>query len=582
MPKAQRRGQKQEEVVAIDVGTRMTKAVHIRRKGSEYVLVNYALVETPVAEKGLAPETLAELFRKVAQSLGTNCRRVALTAGPSGVVLTHAELAPMPSSDLRKMVKLSPKTYLQQDLPDFLFDCFLRQVPGQSDTTTLLKKKKIRTLVGGVRRRVVEDLLEAARQAGLAVESISVGPVGLTNAYRMLREDSHPEAVALLDIGASNSTINLVYQGELVLTRVVNLGADKFADLLSPAPKAEAAPQGEEDISPEVMQARLQRAIQSFAREVDASVGFFSSQHEKPVTQLMISGGAARSQFVVQAIESELPLSCETWNPASGLVIGLPDQRATELEYDAPQLAVAIGTGLGVLRPDSVRINFLAEEQEQEELRRQDPVRRGYYVAGAAVLAMLLWAGWIGWENVKVKGATRKIDTQLQALEASSNQSLRDARRAAELQTVLDGLLRQGADRFLFAPLLDALQHTTVEGIQFQRVSVDRSILQEEPPKPPPGTPKPKAGTKGAEKKQPIIKERVVVSIMGRNYLDSRNINKLIDVMSQHAFFAGKLRAQQPILLKSLQSRQVDPLDANRTFEFFVIECYWADRELKP
>lgn len=590
MSSAKGSGPKYSEIVAIDVGSRFTKAVCVRLKGAEYVLAGYAIVDTPAGgEKGMSVETLAEHLRKVVRELNTTCRRVALSMGPANAVLTHADLPPMSASELRKMVKLSPKSYLQQELPDHLFDCHVRVPNPQGDTTTLTRRKKSRVLVGAVRRRVVEDVCDAARQAGLVVESVSLGPVGLANAFRLLREDSHPEAVALLDIGSSNSSINLMYQGELVLTRVVNLGSERFADLLMPGSGRGEAGEGEEEVSSEVMQARLQKAILSFAREVDASVGFFSSQYEKPVTELLICGGAARSQFIIQALESELSYSCETWNPARQVTLGLPEARAREVEYDAPQLAVAIGTAVAALRPDAVRINLLAEAREAAEMRRSDPVRRAAYVAVAAVVAVLLWAGCIGWQTWTVRKDARQLENRLQSLQSGSNKSLQDAREAAELQSTLDNLVRQGSTRFLYAPVLDALQHLDVEGIQLQRVQLERSILEETPPKS--AAPAPRAPASGGgrtteatkpAKPKPIIKERVVLTIVGRNYLDSGNLSRLANAISQSPFFRERLRAEQGVLLKGLQSRQVDPSNSDRTFEFFTIECTFTDREMKP
>ncbi len=315
-------------------------------------------------------------------------------------------------------------------------------------------------------------------------------------------------------------------------------------------------------------------------------MGFFSSQYEKPVTELLISGGAARSQFIVQALESELSYSCETWNPARHVTLGLSEARAREVEYDAPQLVVVIGTAVAALRPDAVRINFLAEAQEAVELRRRDPVRRAAYVAGAVVVGVLAWAAGIGWQTWTVRADARRLESRLQSLQSGSDKSLQSVREATALQNTLDNLQRQGASRFYCAPVLSALQHLDVDGVQFQRVQVERSLIEETPPKS--ATPAPAGGGGQATapqkpaKPKPIIKERMVLTIVGRNYLDSRNLNRLTESLARSPFFRERLRAEQGVLLKGLQSRQVDPSNPDRTFEFFTIECTFADREMKP
>jgi len=99
------------------------------------------------------------------------------------------------------------------------------------------------------------------------------------------------------------------------------LGSEKFADVLMP--------EGEEgqELSPDVMQAKLQTAVLTFAREVDASAGFYTSQFERHIGQLFVSGGTARSQLVLQMLESELSFSCESWNLARHLTVDLPERR---------------------------------------------------------------------------------------------------------------------------------------------------------------------------------------------------------------------------------------------------------------
>ena len=53
---------KRDQIVAIDLGSKNTKAIHIQRKGEKLNLVNYALVDAPVYEKNFSADgTDAEL-----------------------------------------------------------------------------------------------------------------------------------------------------------------------------------------------------------------------------------------------------------------------------------------------------------------------------------------------------------------------------------------------------------------------------------------------------------------------------------------------------------------------------------------
>ena len=84
-------------------------------------------------------------------------------------------------------------------------------------------------------------------------------------------------------------------------------------------------------------------------RELRASIDFFEHQQDKPVTQVFVSGGAARSPFIIESLQSELMVPCRSWNPVSFLQPALPPQQLGELEQVAPQLAVATGGAMAAL-----------------------------------------------------------------------------------------------------------------------------------------------------------------------------------------------------------------------------------------
>ena len=81
-------------------------------------------------------------------------------------------------------------------------------------------------------------------------------------------------------------------------------------------------------------------------RELRASLDFFEHQHDRPVTQVFVSGGSARSEMILQMLHAELVAECKTWNPTTFLQMSLPGQQAVEIEHLGSQLAVAVGAAL--------------------------------------------------------------------------------------------------------------------------------------------------------------------------------------------------------------------------------------------
>lgn len=560
-----------DEVVAVDVGARFTKAVHIRRRGDALSLVNYALVRRSADEKPLSIAELADHLRSVVKQLRTTCKNLALTLRHEDVVVLHADLPQAAPSDLRGMIKLNPKAYLGQDLPDHIFDCYFA-APGKEGDTSHRRRRKSRVLVAGARRRVVEDLTDAARLAGLNLVALTPAPVALTNAFRLVRDDSHPDAVALLDLGARHSTINIVGHGEVLLSRVVALGAEKFADVL--APEDEEANARADGVSADAMQARLQQAILTFAREVDASVGFYTSQFERHISQLFVSGGTARSQLVLQMLESELTYSCEGWGLLRHLNTELSEERVRELEYELPQLVVAVGVAVGVMLERAVRINMLAEKLEAAEARRRDPVRRLAFAGAALVGVTLAYSASLGWELWTLRQTVARTIEQVE----NAEKSLQSPERAAAERTAaaIPALYQFATNRVLFAPLLNALQFVTVDGIELQQLSVQRTVER---------TPVTNGVAQGKSQKTFKYTEQVKLTVALRNYGEYPNYEVWQTAVMQYEDFTNTnsptcLREDSPLIVKDRSRYQPDLLKTDRLYSLYLVDIYFRPRPL--
>jgi type IV pilus assembly protein PilM len=259
---------------------------------------------------------------------------------------------------MRQVLKNNTKNYLQQDLPGHVFDCFI--IPpraelngeGKAQSSERLKiggNAKCRVLVAGARKQLVEDMQNAVKQTGLVADHIVPGLLGPVNAFELAMPEIFASGVvALVDIGFKNTSICILQQGELVLSRVVAIGGDRLTTGLAESlgiSYAEA--EGIKVGMPGEVQSSLEALVLPLGRELRASIDFFEHQQDQTVSQAFISGGSARSEFIVQTLQTELMAECKSWNPLSFLELALPPQQAAELEHVAPQLAVAVGAAIG-------------------------------------------------------------------------------------------------------------------------------------------------------------------------------------------------------------------------------------------
>jgi type IV pilus assembly protein PilM len=341
---------KRDQALVIDVGARKTKAVMIQRRGDRFALAGYAIVDAPVAEKSVPEDTLAEHLRAVADMMpGKGKAPVTLTLGVEDAMVRHVEMPLMPPDDIRLILKNNSRTYLQQDLPNYVFDCYFS--PESINGAALKEQQpKVKVLIAGAKNQIIDTYLGAAKKAGLIADAIIPGMIGPINAFELSNPQILAEqTVALVEIGFRSSSISLLQQGELILNRVVNIGGDRLTAGLAEAMNVGyAEAEGIKLGMPTEVQPQLESLAMPLGRELRASIDFFEHQQEKTVSQVYISGASAQSELILQILQTELMIECKAWNPAAPFEL-LSTPQSGEFEQITPQLSVAIGAALATL-----------------------------------------------------------------------------------------------------------------------------------------------------------------------------------------------------------------------------------------
>ncbi len=337
------------QIIAVDLGTHTFKAVHIQQRGGKLYLTDYAIEDSPAQSGPVTPQTLGDALSKVIQQLGGRAKMVALALGSGETILRHAELPLVSRSDMRTMLKYNAKSYLQQDLPDHVFDCYL--VPPRTPAKTELKAgQKCRVLVGGVPARMIDDILTSARLAGVIPEVVVPGLIGPVNAFELAQPEPFAEkVVALVDIGFQNSSIAILSKGELMLTRVVGIGGDRLTTgIAGELGISYAEAEGIKLGLPQEVEATIVSLLSPLVRELRASIDYFEHQQDCRLNEVFVSGGSSSSDYILQFVQTELVVPCTTWNPTAFLTTNMPARRLGNLEQAAPRLTTAIGAALAV------------------------------------------------------------------------------------------------------------------------------------------------------------------------------------------------------------------------------------------
>jgi type IV pilus assembly protein PilM len=343
---------KRAQFIAVDLGDRITKAVRLERRGELLALTRFALLDSPITDKRISPEQLADHLHAVVEALGGNGKYLVMSVGLGEALVRQVELPQMPPDEMRLVLKMNHKNYLQQDLPNHAFDSFIIPPRAEDKPNEPAREfgtaKKLKVLAAAARQQLIDDFIHATKSAGLVADALVPALLGPINAFEAARPDIFSkETVALVDIGFKHTSVCVLDRGELATNRIINLGGDHLTAGLAEAmnityAEAEGIKMG---MAPEVETA-LQTLVLPLGREIRASLDFFEHQQDRPVTEAYFCGGSTRSELILQMLHSEMLVECKTWNPTGFLQLALPGQQAVEVDHVGPQLTVAIGTAL--------------------------------------------------------------------------------------------------------------------------------------------------------------------------------------------------------------------------------------------
>ena len=126
-----------------------------------------------------------------------------------------------------------------------------------------------------------------------------------------------------------------------------------------------------------------------------------------------------------------------------------------------------------------IRVNLLAEAQEAEEASRKNPVKRALWFAGFLVALVLLGMLRLGADILFVQWRYNSMERQSDAIRVQLAAETNNLLKIAKIDRKLEALSLLSTNRFLWAPLFNALQKTTVDDIRVIRVSGEQACKEE-------------------------------------------------------------------------------------------------------
>ena len=237
-------------------------------------------------------------------------RRPVITAVPGPAVIVKKVVLPAQTGTAIDSAVLAEA---QQLIPDSLDNVNL----DYQVIDWIEDGNKMEVLVVAVKRDIINSYTAAIRAAGLDPAVVDVDYFALENMFELNYDTSEGGSVALVNIGARYSSINILKDGRSTFTGDVPVGGAEFTDALvrqlgvSPS-DADALKRGRgaANIAPADTEPILGSVTEFIVEEVQRALSFFwTAATDEPLGAVLLSGGPARMPGLSAQLKERL--DCE-------------------------------------------------------------------------------------------------------------------------------------------------------------------------------------------------------------------------------------------------------------------------------
>jgi len=340
---------KKVPLVGLDIGSRTIKAAEIIETKRGQILKKFGMTDiTPgLIEEGTIndPEDVAESIRQLFKSYSIKKRNVALSIGGYSVIVKKINVQTMAEEQLQESIHFEAEQYIPFDISDVNLDF---QILGPNENNP----NQMNVFLVAAKKEMVNDYVNLANLAGLNPCIVDVEAFALQNIFE-INYDTEGENIALIDIGASKTSLNILKGSSSVFMRDVSLGCgqinQKIISLVNCSfEEADEIKLGQQPdrISEEDMKEITSTIVSDWCTEIRRALDFFYSTYpDDQIKRIVLSGGGGNIAEFRELLAAETSAAVETINPFGRFSV---DDSLDPLfiKEIAPQAAICMGLAI--------------------------------------------------------------------------------------------------------------------------------------------------------------------------------------------------------------------------------------------
>lgn len=338
-------------VVGLDISSTSVKLLELSKNGDRYRVESYSVASLPpnaVVEKNINEvEGVSEAVRKAVELSKSKIKNAAVAVAGSAVITKDIQMDGSLNDDqMESQIALEADQYIPFPLDEVAIDF---EVQGVSEGS----EDKVDVLLAACRRENVDLRVDALDMAGLTAKIVDVEAYAMERAFTLISpqlDHDDQTTVAILDIGATMTTLSVLTGGHTVYTREQLFGGKQLTEEiqrrygLSAEEAGLAKKQGglPDDYVPDVLEPFKDAVVQQVTRSLQF---FFSSSQYNDVDYIVLAGGVASMTGLSEKVQDKLGTPTITANPFANMAVA-SKVNAAALSNDAPALMIACGLAM--------------------------------------------------------------------------------------------------------------------------------------------------------------------------------------------------------------------------------------------
>jgi type IV pilus assembly protein PilM len=343
---------KKPPLIGVDISSSAVKVLELSKSGESYKVERYAVEPLPqnamVEHKITEVEAVADAVERAVKRSGTRVKNVAVAVPGAHVITKTIKMAAkLTDQERQSQIEMEADHYIPYPLDEVNLDY---SVLGPAENSP----EEVDVLMAACRKEIVDDYLAVVQQPGLIPTVVDIETYAMENAYSLIATQmpggGMEKTIAVLDVGATTTNINVVHNNRSIYTRDHNFGGRQLTEEiqrrygLSYEEAGLAKKQGglPDNYQTDVLRPFMEAMTQEIMRALQF---FYSSSPFNSVDQILLAGGCAQIAGIDELVAARIGVPAIVSNPFSQMSLA-SRIKPQHLANDAPSLMICCGLAL--------------------------------------------------------------------------------------------------------------------------------------------------------------------------------------------------------------------------------------------